>query len=90
VWAREARFDRFAHNDVVVTSTISKERKTGVKERMDEGFSGEVVKKVSWDKVVTGEQGEGEKKKAGNVVVGEVGEGEKKKRTVGEVASATV
>jgi len=90
VWAREARFDRFAHNDVSVQPSFISVKESEVKVRQVVRKRGEGVKKVSWGNVESGENGEGDKTVTiGRVEVPVGGVGGKKMRRVGEVSTVT-
>jgi len=80
IWAREARFDRFAHNHLEVRVSNDVVRKDVVARQPVVRSGIEGVKHVSGGDQKLGEKGEGEKKVAiGSVEASVVGEGGKKK-----------
>ena len=80
IWAREARFDRFAYNHLEVRVSNDVVRKEVVVRQPVVRSGIEGVKHVSGGDHKLGEKGEGEKKvMIGSVEVSVVGEGGKKK-----------
>jgi hypothetical protein len=80
IWAREARFDRFAHNDLEVRVSNEVARKEVVVRQPMVRSGVEGVKHVSGGDQKLGEKGEGDKKVTiGSVEVSMVGKGGKKK-----------
>ena len=90
VWAKEARFDRFAHNDVVVANSKRTVRKEGVGAAVAAPRQGEGVKQEREDGTVVDRRGAGRSMYVGLVVVPVVGVETKKKARVGKEVGAVL
>jgi len=80
IWAREARFDRFAHNDVAIRQykVVGREEEDEVRPVGRSGDEGD--KKVGWGNTVSGEKkGKEVTVNVGSVEVKVLGEGGKRK-----------